>query len=197
LYTGRVYLIGRPIFAGVAQERDRMTEREWLTMLHGIGFGGAFLLAYTGGLEALWGMGPERAEGPSAGARVWRLRVALCGMALLAWLACLSGMYVVYPWYRAEPPPGADLAQFPRAYLLADPVLAVWQTLGADWKVHIANLCPILSTAVAAVVLRYGASLGELPQVRQALMALLTVAFGAAAVAGGLGALLTRLAPVH
>jgi hypothetical protein len=174
-----------------------MTEREWLTILHGMGFGGAFLLAYTGGLEALWGLGPGRAEGPSDRARLWRLRAALCAMAVLAWLACLSGLYVVYPWYRAEPPPGADLAQFPRAYLMADPVLAVWQTVGADWKVHVANLCPILSTAVAAVALRYGASLGELPQVRQALMALLTMAFAAAAVAGGVGALLARLAPIR
>ena len=174
-----------------------MSEREWLTVLHGIGFGGLFLLTYTGGLEALWGLGAERADTEGTRARLWRLRLGLCGMALLAWLAVLSGLYVVYPWYRAEPPPGADLAGFPRAYLLADPVRAAWQTVAADWKVHVGTLCPILSTAVAAVVVRYGTSLSEQPQIRHALMALLTVAFGAAAVAGGLGALITRLAPIR
>jgi hypothetical protein len=174
-----------------------MTEREWLTALHGMGFGGLFLLTYSGGLEALWGLDATSADNAGSRARLWRLRLGVCGMALLAWLTVLSGLYVVYPWYRAEPPPGADLAAFPRAYLLADPMRAAWHTVAADWKAHVGTLCPILSTAVAAVVLRYGPTLGELPQVRLALMALLTAAFSAAAVAGGLGALLTRMAPLR
>ena len=40
----------------------------------------------------------------------WRLSGV---MAVLAWLAVLTGAYIIYPWYRAVPPAGtADLAGF-------------------------------------------------------------------------------------
>ena len=174
-----------------------MTERELLAAIHGMGLGGAFLLAFTGGLEALWCLRPEWARGPGSAAQMRRLRLGVCGIALLAWLTILSGLYGVYPLYRAEPAAGADLSQFPRAYLLANPALAAWHTFGADWKAHIAVLCPILATAVAAVVVRYGRELAEQAQIRHALMVLLTLAFATAGVAGGLGALLTKAAPIR
>jgi len=174
-----------------------LTGPELLTVVHGIGFGAVFLLAYSGALEGLWGLSPEWAGGPSAVARRRRLSVAVCGMAVLAWLTVLTGLYGVYPLYRAVPPAGADLRQFPQVYLLADPMLAAWDTFAAAWKAHIACLCPILSTAVAAVVLRYGPELAEQVQVRRALIVLLTLAFAAAGLAGGLGALLTKVAPVQ
>jgi hypothetical protein len=174
----------------------RLTEHELVTLIHGMGFGAAFLLVYTGALEGLWSLRPvgvaaSRLPPPR------RLNVAVCGMAVLAWLTVLSGLYVVYPLYRATPPPGALLSQFPQAYLQADPALAAWDTFATSWKAHIACFCPILSTAVAAIVLRYGRDLAAHPQLRYALMLLLTLAFATAGIAGGLGALVTRVAPLR
>lgn len=174
-----------------------LTGSELLTLVHGLGFGAVFLLAYSGALEGLWGLSPERVGGAGAVARRHRLSVAVCGMALLAWLAVLTGLYGVYPLYRAVPPVGADLRQFPQFYLLADPMLAAWDTFAAAWKAHIACLCPILTTAVAAVVLRYGPELADQVQIRRALGVLLTLAFVTAGLAGALGALLTKVAPVQ
>jgi hypothetical protein len=175
----------------------RLTEHELLTIVHGMVFGAAFLLVYTGALEGLWSLRPDGPSAPRLTGRPSRLHVAVCGMAVLAWLTVLSGLYVVYPLYRAEPPPGALLSQFPQSYLQADPTLATWDTFATSWKAHIACLCPILSTAVAAIVVRYGRDLAAQPQIRQALMVLLTLAFAMAGVAGGLGALVTRVAPLR
>jgi hypothetical protein len=173
------------------------TGPELLSVLHGMGFGAAFLLIYSGAIEGLWGLDSGGMQQTASAARLSRVRLAICGMAVIAWLAVLSGLYGVYPWYRAEPTTGADLMRFPRAYLLADPALAAWSTFVADWKVHIAWLCPILSTAAAAIVLRYGPLLAEHAQIRQALMVLLSIAFATAAVAGALGALLAKVAPIR
>ncbi len=174
-----------------------LTDRELLTVLHGMGFGAAFMLAYGGAVEALWSLRPEWSMVPGANTRRRRLSIAVCGMAVLAWLTVLTGLYAVYPLYRAEPPAGADLHDFPQFYLLADPALAGWDTFAAAWKAHIACLCPILATAVASIVIWYGQELAEQVQIRQALAVLLTLAFAAAGVAGGLGALLTKVAPIR
>jgi len=175
----------------------RLTEHELVTLLHGMGFGAAFLLVYTGALEGLWSLRPVGATASSLPPPPRRLNVAVCGMAVLAWLTVLSGLYVVYPLYRAAPPPGALLSQFPQSYLQADPTLAAWDTFATSWKAHIACFCPILSTAVAAIVVRYGQDLAAHPQIRYALMLLLTVAFATAGIAGGLGALVTHVAPLR
>jgi hypothetical protein len=50
---------------------------------------------------------------------------------------------------------------------------------------------------VAAIVLRYGRGLAAHAQLRSALVVLLTLAFATACVAGALGALVTRVAPLR
>jgi hypothetical protein len=109
----------------------------------------------------------------------------------------IVGTYVVYPWYRATPPKGADLTALPRSYLLDNPNLATWHTFGMEWKEHIAWLAPMLATAVAFIVVRYGAQLARESRIRQALMTFFTLAFLAAAVAGLFGAFITKAAPIH
>lgn len=118
-------------------------------------------------------------------------------MAVVAWLTVLTGTYIIYPWYRAKPPQGADLALYPRSYLLSRPELAAWHTFGMEWKEHIAWVTPILATAVAYVVLRYGRRLADTPEIRQGLMILFTIAFAAAGVAGLFGAFITKVAPIR
>lgn len=118
-------------------------------------------------------------------------------MALFVWVAVLSGTYVSYPWYRAKPPEGVtDLSRYPRSYLKADPDLAFWHTFGMEWKEHIAWLVPLLMTAVAFIVFRYGEQLATDDQLRRVLILLLILAFAAAGIAGTLGALVTKAAPI-
>jgi hypothetical protein len=118
-------------------------------------------------------------------------------MAVVAWLTVIIGTWIVYPWYRAKPLAGADLAMFPRSFLLSKPTTAEWHKFGMEWKEHVAWLAPILATAVAYMVTRYGNKLAKDDQVRRAVIVLFSVAFFAAAVAGLFGALINKAAPVR
>ena len=66
-----------------------------------------------------------------------------------------------------------------------------------EWKEHIAWFAPILATTVALVVTYYGRDLIKNESVRRVLIVVFTLAFGCAAVAGLLGAFITKAAPVH
>jgi hypothetical protein len=172
--------------------------REIWAILHGIGAGSIFLLSYAGALAGLWVLRYPwvRQAGSARLARV--LSVVTWIMALGLWLTVLSGTYVVFPWYRAQPPPGTtDLTAYPQAFLEADPALAGWHTFAAVWKEHVAWLAPILATAVAYVTSHYGPQLIHAPTIRRALMVVLTVAFLAAMIAGLIGALVNKAAPVR
>lgn len=172
-----------------------LTEREFWTVLHGMIAGSLFLLAFAGGLAGLWSLRPEWVTIAGVHERIRRLIAGTWLMAIIAWVTVITGTYIVYPWYRASPPAGADLAKYPRSYLLADPVLSAWHTFGMEWKEHVAWIAPILATAVAFVVVRYGSKLAEESKIRQAVMVLFIIAFLTAAVAGLLGAFINKIAP--
>lgn len=174
-----------------------LTEREFWTVIHGMGLGTLFLLAFSGGLAGLWSLRPEWVTVAGIRERLHRLIAGTWIMAIMAWLTVITGTYGVYPWYRAKPPSGADLTQFPRYYLLADPHLAEWHKFGMEWKEHVAWLSPILATAVAYVVIRYGSKLAHEQKIRQALILLFTIAFLAAGVAGLFGAFINKVAPIR
>jgi hypothetical protein len=115
-----------------------MTAREVWALLHGLVFGGVFLVVHTGALAAIYSM---RALDLTPGGIKRRLLLTKIGttlMALFAWLTVVSGTDVVYPWYRAPPPEGADLTPYPRSYLIADPNLSGWHGFGMEWKEHVA-----------------------------------------------------------
>jgi len=173
------------------------TVREAWTLIHGILFGGGFLLAFTGGLALLYNLKADLLTTAGARRHVRWLKLATLAMAGLTWLAVLSGTYISYPWYRATPPEGVtDLTSYPRSYLKADPSLAFWHTFGMEWKEHIAWFAPVLATVVAFVVWRYGEHLAFDDRLRRALIILFILAFAAAGIAGLLGALVTKAAPV-
>jgi hypothetical protein len=174
-----------------------LTERELWTVIHGMGLGTIFLLAFSGGLAGLWSLRPEWVTAAGIHERLHRLIAGTWIMAIIAWLTVITGTYTVYPWYRARPPSGADLTNFPRYYLLANPNLAEWHRFGMEWKEHVAWLSPILATAVAYVVIRYGARLANEKKIRQALIVLFTIAFLAAGVAGLFGAFINKVAPIR
>ena len=175
-----------------------VTNRELWTLIHGMGFGALFLLAFAGGLAGLYSLRPELLTVTGLRERMTRLVAGTWLMAIAAWGTVLTGTFIVYPWYRAAAPKGTtDLLAFPRSFLLANPSLAEWHNFGMEWKEHVAWFAPILATVVAFVVLRYGKRLAEMPFLRKTLMITFMLAFAAAGVAGLMGALITKAAPIH
>ncbi|MGU7812733.1 hypothetical protein [Burkholderia sp. AW49-1] len=172
--------------------------RDLLTVLHGMGFGALFMLAFSGALAELYRMSAPGAPAVPSRAEHKLLMLYLSAMVVLAWAAVFSGAYIVYPWYRAAAPAGvSDLTNYPRQLLLASPNTSGWHSLGMEWKEHVAWLAPIAMTMVAYVFGKYGPSLVKLPQVRNAVLAFAIVAFVATGVAGAFGAFLNKYAPVR
>jgi hypothetical protein len=162
-----------------------------------MGFGALFLLAFAGGLAGLYSLRPELLTVTGMRERMTRLVAGTWLMAIAAWGTVITGTYFVYPWYRATPPEGANLLDYPRYYLLDNPNLAAWHTFGMEWKEHVAWFAPILATVVAFIVLRYGKKLAEYPYLRNVVIVTFLVAFGAAGIAGLFGALITKAAPIR
>jgi hypothetical protein len=174
-----------------------MTDREVWALLHGMIFGGLFLIAYTGTLVALYSLKTADLTLEGIKRRLMLTKLGTTVMAVAAWVTVISGTYVVYPWYRAVAPKGADLTQYPKSFLVADPNLANWHNFGMEWKEHVAWLAPLLATVVAYLVWKYAARLSTEAGLRRIVMVTLTIAFVTAAVAGLLGALITKTAPIH
>jgi hypothetical protein len=175
----------------------QLTERETWALIHGMVFGALFLLAFAGGLAGLWSLREKLLTTEGVAERTPRLLVGTTAMAVVAWLTVIVGTWVVYPWYRATPPTGTtDLTGFPRSLLLASPNTADWHNFAMEWKEHVAWFAPFLAKAVAFAVLYYGAQLVRRGDVRRAAIVFFSLAFVAAGVAGLLGALITKSAPV-
>jgi len=173
-----------------------LSSREFWALIHGIVLGGTFLLAFAGGLVGLYSLKPDWMTVEGIRDETQRLRAGTWIMAIVAWLTVIVGTYIVYPWYRAKPPEGADLRLFPRSFLLAHPQIAEWHKFGMEWKEHVAWFAPILATAVAYIVWRYGNQLAEDNRLRKVAITLFVLAFASAAIAGLMGALITKKAPV-
>ena len=173
-----------------------LTGRELWALVHGIGLGGLFLLAFAGGMAGLYSLRPELVTAQGIRERMRRLDLGAWGMALVAWATVITGTFVVYPWYRAKPPEGANLADYPRYFLLASDSLKAWHGFGMEWKEHVAWFAPILATAVAFIVWKYGTQLAEDDRLRRFVMLIFVLAFVAAAIAGLFGALITKAAPI-
>ena len=173
--------------------------RDLITVLHGMGFGALFMLAFSGAIAELYRMSaPGAAVLPANGREQTLLRLYLSVMVVLAWAAVLSGAYLVYPWYRAVPPAGVtNLAEYPQRLLMSSPTTIGWHDLGMEWKEHVAWLAPIAMTMVAYVFWKYGAGLYRMRHVRAAVLAFTVVAFLATGVAGAFGAFLNKYAPVR
>jgi len=66
-----------------------------------------------------------------------------------------------------------------------------------EWKEHLAWFAPILATAVAYLVSRYGARLAKEDKIRRAVIVIFTLAFLTAAITGLFGAFINKAAPIH
>lgn len=175
-----------------------ITTRAFWTLIHGMGFGGLYLLACSGALVEIW-----RRYSPTAQASVTArdetfLRMYLAGMALLAWGAVLTGAYIVYPWYRATPPPGTvNLTSYPQRLLMSSPSTIAWHSIGMEWKEHVAWLAPISITMAFAVFSKYGRAIRNHPQLRNTVLCFVLISLLAAGIAGFFGAEIDDHAPVR
>jgi hypothetical protein len=167
-----------------------MTSREFWGVVHGLFLGTIYLLAFAGGFAGLWSLRRRLLTERGIAERLRGLSIGTWVMAVVVWLTTVVGTYIVYPWYRANLPGSA------RSVLLADPSTELWHSFGMEWKEHVAWLAPILATAVAYVVSRYGERMVEDNGLRRVVLAMFVLAFLAAAVAGLFGAFITKAAPV-
>lgn len=171
-----------------------ITARSLFTLLHGMGFGALFLLAFSGAFVELLRAG----QGSAAPSSDRATRTYLLIMAVLAWLTVLSGAYIIYPWYRAVAPAGtADLSAYPQLLLKSHPTTIGWHSLGMEWKEHVAWIAPIAVTALAAIYIHYGAQLRTHTALRRAAITFVSIAFFAAAIAGFFGAMINKYAPIQ
>src|ERR1700677_900304 len=175
-----------------------ITGRSLWTLIHGLGFGALYLLACSGALVELYRLTTSSPPSESTPTQEHFLKVYLLAMVVLAWAAVLTGAYVIYPWYRAAPPPGTTgLSMFPQRLLMSSPTTTGWHSLGMEWKEHVAWLAPISITMVAFVFFKYGRDLKNHKQLRAGVLAFVLASFGSAGVAGFFGAMLGKYAPVQ
>ena len=168
------------------------------TVLHGMGFGALFMLAFSGALAELYRMSASGAVVQPSAREQALLKVYLVAMVVLAWFTVFSGAYIVYPWYRAVPPAGVtDLAEYPRRLLLSSGKTSEWHNVGMEWKEHVAWLAPIAMTMVAYVTLKYGRAITKPRHMRTAVLGFAVAAFVATGVAGAFGAFLNKYAPIR
>lgn len=163
-----------------------LTVREAWFMLH-MAFGVIIAHAFAGGLVTLL------ARRPTRWGEIVRIAAAT-SMAVVSWLTVLSGTWMVYPGYRAGAAEGAPLADYPKQWLQAND-LYFWHEIGMEWKEHIGWITPLAATAVAYLVYRHGELVRRDARLRVAVRTLFIVAFAAAAVAAGLGAVINAVAP--
>jgi hypothetical protein len=167
-----------------------LSSHEFWALVHGILLGGAFLLAFSGGLAGFYSLRSELLTAEGVRERMRRLELGTTVMAGLTWLTVIVGTWIVYPWYREDTPDS------PKSLLLANSDTKDWHEFAMEWKEHIAWIAPMLATAAAFMVLYYRDDLIKSTFLRRVAMGLFIGAFVVAVIAGLLGALITKKAPV-
>jgi len=76
-----------------------LTDKEVWLVIHGMGLGATFLLAYAGGLAGLWSFRPEWVTVAGIQERTRRLSARTWVMAIVAWLTVISGNYSSTPGF--------------------------------------------------------------------------------------------------
>ena len=167
-----------------------LSTREFWALIHGLILGGGFIAAFTGGLAGFYSLRPELITAAGVHERMRRLTLGTTAMAAIAWVTVITGTWIVYPWYRE------DIEDSPRSLLLADEDTKDWHEFAMEWKEHVAWIAPMLATAAAFIVFYYRDELIRNQAMRRIALWLFIGAFGIAVVAGILGALITKKAPV-
>jgi hypothetical protein len=174
------------------------SDRSLVTMVHGLVFGGGAMLTLSAALFFLYA---HRAGGgahavASAGEARALTRLAVL-TAVLLWMAVLGGTYLVFPPYRATPPPGTlDLSPYPRALIMASPATTWLHAFGMELKEHVPWIASMLATAVAFVAVRYRAALLDDPFLRRTAMMFLAICLALVSVVSLMGVFVNKVAPL-
>lgn len=173
-----------------------ITSRALWTLIHGMVFGALYLLACSGALVEFHRRFIARTDSLASSDSPF-LKLYLVLMSVVAWLAVLTGTYLVYPWYRAIPPAGTvALSAYPQKLLLSHASTIGWHSFGMEWKEHVAWLVPMTITMAAGVVIRYSRDLRYHPRLRSAVLIAVVFSFLSAALAACCGAMINKYAPV-
>ena len=172
------------------------SERSIWTMVHGIGLGGGALLGLAAALFHLYAVRPAPlTTGTETESRAFAVVTAFT--ATMLWLTVIIGTYVVLPPYRAVPPPGTtDLAQFPRALVLASPDTVWLHAFAMETKEHLPWIASMLTTAVAFIAVRYRPTALTNPAMRRMAFTLLAVSFAVVTFVPLLGVFVNKAAPL-
>jgi hypothetical protein len=174
------------------------SDRSIWTMVHGIGLGGACLLALAAALFYIHVVRTDGVRGAATPAQSRAMARLTVFIAVTLWLAVLVGTYVIFPTYRIVPPEGlTDLSQYPRALILADPENAWLHAFAMEIKEHVPWIAAMLATAVAFVGVRYRSRLLNDVQMRSIAMTLLAICFVLVSLAALLGTLINKFAPLE
>jgi hypothetical protein len=181
----------------------QITDRVLWALIHGMVFGAVYLLAFANGFGGLYGLRPQLVTSGGIEEHLRRMRWGIIASTLSVWVMVIVGTYVIYPWYRARPPdsiattnPTEQLREYPYYWLLASSDTSDWHEFGMVWKEHIAWVAPLLATVVAFAALRHGPYLAAHSDARKMVIALFVISFAIVGIAGLLGALITKVAPV-
>ena len=152
---------------------DRLDPLEGLELL----LGGAALVGLAAALFYLYATRPEpRALAGESGTRAFALLTTFT--AVMLWLTAIIGTYIIFPPYRATPPPGTtDLSQFPRELVLANSNTAWLHAFAMEIKEHVPWIASMLTTAVAFTAFRYPAAVVRDHSLRRMVLTLLAISF--------------------
>jgi hypothetical protein len=115
----------------------------------------------------------------------------------MLWLAVIVGTYIIFPPYRAAPPPGTtDLSQFPRALVLASPDTAWLHAFAMETKEHMPWIASMLATSVAFIAVRYRGTALTNPSMRRMAVTLLAISFAVVTFVSLLGVFVNKVAPL-
>ena len=173
------------------------SNRSLWTMFHGIALSGGALAGLAIALFSLTAMRPTTPPGVEE-RQPRALAALLTGTAVALWLAVLVGTYIVFPLYRAAPPPDAvSLQAYPRALLLADPDTAWLHAFAMESKEHMPWIAAMLVTAAAFVGVHYRSTVLSDAPLRRMLIVLVAVSFVLTSFVGLLGILVNKVAPLE
>lgn len=172
------------------------SDRSLWTMLHGLVFSGGALVLLVTALFSLRAMAvtPETIV-PTKQANA--LAGLLTAIAVLLWGSVLGGAYLVFPMYRATPPDAvASLADYPRAFLLANPDTRWLHAFGMEIKEHVPWIAAMLATAAAVIGRRHRTTLLADDALRRTTGVMLGVVTVLVAGVALLGVFVNKVAPL-
>ena len=174
------------------------SDRSLVTMVHGLVFGGGAMLALSAALFFLYAHRANGTRGTTTPGEARALAWLLLATAALLWMTVLGGTYLVFPPYRATPPPGTlDLTAFPRALIMASPATAWLHAFGMELKEHVPWIASMLATAVAFVGVRYRTALLDDPWLRRMATTFVAICLALVAVVSLMGVFVNKVAPLE